>query len=84
MAGEVLLGKVEAECHWGQEGTPGFSSPKASYSELRARLASFRDVFMTCGVKGFERDLAPKFSHVGLSPPMGQACIASLALLLVI
>lgn len=66
MAGEVLLGKVEAECHGGQEGTPGFSSPKASYSELRARLASFRDVFMTCGVKGFERDLAPKFSHVGL------------------
>ena len=67
MAGEVLLGTVEAGCHRGWEGgPPGFSFLKASSSELRASLASFRDVFTMCGVKGFERGLAPKFSQVGL------------------
>ena len=56
MAGEVFLGKVEAGCHWGQEGgTPGFSLKASNIFGAQG----FRDVFMTCGVKGFERGLAP-------------------------
>lgn len=63
MAGEVFLGKVEAGCHWGQEGgTPGFSLKASNIFGAQG----FRDVFMTCGVKCFERGLAPKFSHVSL------------------